>query len=102
MPSSTSDVTEPTDVYEIALAPPARRAITNKLPPDVASAAVDFITGPLIGNPKRLGKPLRAPLDGTWSARLMRDWRVLYEIDEEKHEVLVVDIRHRADAYRRR
>ena len=22
----------------------------------------------------------------------MRDWRVLYEIDEEKHEVLVVDI----------
>jgi mRNA interferase RelE/StbE len=32
----------------------------------------------------------------------MRDWRVRYEIDEEKHEVLVVDIRHRADAYRRR
>jgi mRNA-degrading endonuclease RelE of RelBE toxin-antitoxin system len=27
----------------------------------------------------------------------MRDWRVLYEIDEEKHEVLVVDIRHRGD-----
>jgi mRNA-degrading endonuclease RelE of RelBE toxin-antitoxin system len=25
-----------------------------------------------------------------------------FEIDEEKHEVLVVDIRHRADAYRRR
>lgn len=102
MLSSTSDVTEPHDVYEIALAPPARRAITSKLPPEVAAAAVDFITGPLIGNPKRLGKPLHAPLDGTWSARLMRDWRVLYEIDEEKHEVLVVDIRHRADAYRRR
>ena len=46
--------------------------------------------------------PGRAPLDGTWSARVMRDWRVPYEIDEEKHEVLVVDIRHRADAYRRR
>ena len=102
MPSSTSDVPEPSDVYEIALAPPERRAITSKLPPDVAAAAVDFITGPLIGNPKRLGKPLHAPLDGTWSARLMRDWRVVYEIDEEKHEVLVVDIRHRADAYRRR
>jgi mRNA interferase RelE/StbE len=97
-----SDVTQPSDVYEVALAPPARRAITSKLPPDVAAAAVDFITGPLIDNPHRLGKPLRAPLDGTWSARLMREWRVLYEIDEEKHEVLVVDIRHRADAYRRR
>jgi mRNA interferase RelE/StbE len=68
VPSSTSDVTEPSDVYEIALAPPARWAITSKLPPDVAAAAVDFITGPLIGNPKRLGKPLHAPLDGTWSA----------------------------------
>ena len=100
--SSTSDVTEPSDVYEIALAPPARAAITSKLPPDVAAAAVDFITGPLIGNPKRLGKLLRAPLDSTWSARVVRDWRVLYEIDEEKHEVLVADIRHRADAYRRR
>ena len=97
-----SDVTQPSDVYEIALAPPARRAITSKLPADVAAAAVDFITGPLIANPKRLGKPRHAPLDGTWSARPLRDWRVLYEIDEEKNEVLVVDIRHRADAYRRR
>lgn len=96
-----SDVTQPVDPYEIALAPPARRAITSKLPPDVAPAAVDFITGPLIGNPKRLGKPLHAPLDGVWSARLMRDWRVLYEIDDAKHEVLVLDIRHRGDAYRR-
>ena len=101
-PCSMSDVTEPADPFEIALAPPARRAITSKLPPDVAVAAVDFITGPLIGNPKRLGKPLHAPLDGVWSARFMRDWRVLYEIDDGKHEVLVVDIRHRADAYRRR
>ena len=99
---SMSDVTEPADLYEISLAPPARRAITSRLPPDVAAAAVDFITGPLIGNPKRVGKPLHPPLDGAWSARFMRDWRVLYEIDEEKHEVLVVDIRHRADAYRRR
>jgi mRNA-degrading endonuclease RelE of RelBE toxin-antitoxin system len=49
-----------------------------------------------------LGKLLHAPLEGVWSARLMRDWRVLYEIDDAKHEVLIVDIRHRGDAYRRR
>jgi mRNA-degrading endonuclease RelE of RelBE toxin-antitoxin system len=97
-----SDVTEPRDPYEVALAPPARRAITGKLPSDVAIAAVDFITGALPGNPRRLGKPLHAPLDGVWSARLMRDWRVLYEIDDNKHEILVIDIRHRGDAYRRR
>jgi hypothetical protein len=45
VPSSTSDVTERSGVYEIALTPPARRAITSKLPPDVAAAAVDLITG---------------------------------------------------------
>src|ERR1700691_1583016 len=101
-PCSMSDVTEPRDPYEVALAPPARRAITGKLPSDVAIAAVDFITGALPGNPRRLGKPLHAPLDGVWSARLMRDWRVLYEIDDNKHEILVIDIRHRGDAYRRR
>ncbi len=32
----------------------------------------------------------------------MREWRILYEIDDGKREVLVLDIRHRADAYRRR
>jgi mRNA-degrading endonuclease RelE of RelBE toxin-antitoxin system len=88
--------------YELAVAPPARRAITSKLPPDVATAAVDYITGPLIEAPRRVGKPLHEPLNGTWSARLMREWRILYEIDEDKHEILVADIRHRSDAYRRR
>jgi mRNA interferase RelE/StbE len=87
------------DRYEISLAPPARRAIDNKLPPDVAAAAVDFITGPLLENPYRVGKPLRAPLDGVWSARLMREWRILYEVDDDMHEVLVSDIRYRSAAY---
>jgi mRNA interferase RelE/StbE len=88
--------------YKLAVAPPARRAITTKLPPDVATAAVEYITGPLIEAPYRVGKPLHEPLDGTWSARLMREWRILYEIDEDKHEVLVADIRNRSDAYRPR
>ena len=48
------------DPYEISLAPSAKRAIGNKLPPDVAAAAVDFITGPLLESPYRVGKPLRA------------------------------------------
>lgn len=95
-------MTNPAEPYEIALAPPARRAISTKLPSDVAVAAVEFITGSLLVSPRRCGKPLHAPLQGTWSARLMRDWRVLYEIDEEKREVQVMDIRHRADAYRPR
>lgn len=95
-------MTHQDEPYEIAVAPPARRAITSRLPPDVAAAAVEFITGPLLANPHRVGKMLHEPFDGLHSARLMRDWRVMYQIDETKHEVLVTDIRHRGVAYRHR
>jgi mRNA-degrading endonuclease RelE of RelBE toxin-antitoxin system len=40
-------------------------------------------------------------LAGIYSARLARDWRVLYEIDEVERTLIVLDIRHRATAYRR-
>ena len=84
------------------MARPARRAISETLPADVAAAAVEFITGPLLESPYRVGKPLRAPLTGTRSARLGTDWRVLYRIDESKHAVIVQDIQPRSSAYRRR
>jgi len=71
------------------------------LPPDVAAAAVEFITGPLLAKPRRVGKPLGEELEGIYSARLGQSWRVLYEIDEAKHVVIVLDIRHRSVAYRR-
>jgi mRNA interferase RelE/StbE len=90
-------VTEP---YQLGTAPPARRAITDRLPPDVATAAIEFITGPLLANPYRVGKPLGEELEGIISARLARDWRVLYEIDDVQHTVIVLDIRYRASAYR--
>lgn len=90
------------DRYELATAPPARRALADRLPADVAAAAVEFITGPLLDNPRRLGKPLRDELAGIHSARLGRDWRVLYEIDEIRRLVIVLDVRSRAAAYRPR
>ena len=88
--------------YELGMARPARRAISESLPEDVAVAAVDFITGPLLEAPYRVGKPLRDALSGFHSARLGPQWRVLYRIDESKHAVIVQDIQHRATAYRRR
>lgn len=91
-----------TDPYELGTAPPARRALTDRLPADVASAAAEFITGPLLADPQRIGKPLGEELTGIYSARLGRNWRVLYEIDDTKHVVIVLDIRHRSAAYRRR
>jgi mRNA interferase RelE/StbE len=88
--------------YELGTAPPARRALAEQLPAEVAAAAAEFITGPLLDDPRRMGKPLGAELTGIYSARLGRDWRVLYEIDDTKHVVIVLDIRHRSTAYRRR
>ena len=71
---------------------PARRAISELLAEDGAAAAVDFITGPLLEAPYRLGNPLRDTLSGFHGARLGTQWRVLYRIDESKHAVIVQDI----------
>jgi mRNA-degrading endonuclease RelE of RelBE toxin-antitoxin system len=48
------------------------------------------------------GKPHGEELAGIHSARLGREWRVLYEIDDTKHMVVVLDIRPRSNAYRLR
>ena len=90
------------DPYELGITRPARRAISELLPEDVAAAAVEFITGPLLVAPYRVGKPLRNALSGLHSARLGTQWRVLYRIDESKHAVIVQDIQRRSTAYRRR
>ena len=87
--------------YELGMTRPARRAISESLP-DVAAAAVEFITGPLLEVPYRVGRPLRDNLSGFHSARLGTQWRVLYRIDESKHAVFVQDIQRRSAAYRRR
>lgn len=90
------------DPYELGMVRPARRAISESLPEEVAAAAVEFVTGPLLDNPRRIGKPLQGELAGLWSARLGTEWRVVYRIDESKHSVVVEDIQHRSTVYRRR
>jgi len=90
------------ELYELGMTRPARRAIAELLPEDVAAAAVEFVTGPLLEAPYRVGKPLRDKLAGFHSARLGAQWRVLYRIDEAKRVVVGQDIQHRSSAYRRR
>ena len=90
------------DPYELGITRPARRAISELLPEDVAAAAVEFITGPLLVAPYRVGKPLRDALPAFKAPGSVLEWRVLYRIDESKHAVIVQDIQHRSSAYRRR
>lgn len=73
----------------------------DRLPPRVLHAVVEFVYGPLAGNPRRVGKPLRDNLAGQWSAR-RGAYRVLYELDESAERVVVVRVDHWADVYRRR
>lgn len=82
------------------LARPARRALAEQLPTAVAVAASDLITGALAANPHRLGKALDKPMEGVYSARVMTQWRILYEIDDDARTIAIKNIRHRRDAYR--
>ena len=86
--------------YELVLTPPAVRAtIQNGLPGPVAAAVVEFMTGPLIDNPRRVGKKLRRELQGVWSAR-RGTYRVLFRINDHANEVIVLRIDHRRNVYR--
>ncbi|MHB8262147.1 MAG: type II toxin-antitoxin system RelE family toxin [Acidimicrobiales bacterium] len=87
-----------TDRYQLHIARPAAKALTDTLPEKVAVAAYEFITGPLLNRPQHVGKPLRAPLAPTYSAR-RGAYRILYRIDDNTHTVEVTAIRHRANAY---
>lgn len=89
------------DDYELVLTPPARRALTDRLPEPVAAAVIDFLTTALVRNPRRVGKPLRGELAGIYSAR-RGTYRVLYRLNETTMELIVLRVEHRRDSYRPR
>jgi len=84
----------------VAWTGPAQRAL-RKLPEKAATAAVEFIYGSLASNPQRVGKPLRNELAGLHSA-CRGDYRVIYRISTDEHQVEILAIEHRADVYRPR
>lgn len=85
--------------YGLRLSRSAARALSEVLPPKVAAAVFAFVTGPLLDDPHRVGKPLGPPLAPACSAR-RGTYRVLYLIDDEHRVVQVTAVRHRSDAYR--
>ena len=92
-------MTEPQARHVLAITPTARRHLTERLPEAVATAAYEFIVGPLLDNPYRVGKQLRPPLGDRHSTR-RGTYRVIYRIDDDIRTVTVVDVAHRRDAYR--
>jgi mRNA-degrading endonuclease RelE of RelBE toxin-antitoxin system len=94
-----SSQTQQPSPYRLTTTPTARRALGERLPETVAVAAYEFITGPLLREPYRVGKQLLPPLDDRFSAR-RGTYRIIYRIDDDSRIVTVVDIDHRRDAYR--
>ena len=85
--------------HALRVAPSAARPL-ERLPGSVAAAVVRFMTGALLTDPKRVGRPLSRQLSGYWSDR-RGAYRVIYAFDEDAGTVLVVGIDHRADVCRR-
>jgi mRNA-degrading endonuclease RelE of RelBE toxin-antitoxin system len=84
--------------YELRVAGPAARQL-DRLPEKVAVAIVEFMLGPLLDDPYRVGGSLRRELEGLQSVR-RGAYRVIYEINERSSMVVVLRIDHRATSYR--
>jgi mRNA interferase RelE/StbE len=73
----------------------------NQLPGKVRDAAIQAILGPIAERPRRVGKQLVGELTGLYWAR-RGDYRVIYEIDDDRKVVIVHRVQHRRVAYRLR
>lgn len=71
----------------------------NQLPGKVRDAAIQAMLGPIAEHPRRVGKPLVGALTGLYSAR-RGDYRVIYEIDDDRKVVIVHRVQHRRVVYR--
>ncbi|MBO0709134.1 MAG: type II toxin-antitoxin system RelE/ParE family toxin [Candidatus Dormibacteraeota bacterium] len=84
--------------YQVTLAPSAVREL-KKLPPD-ARRRVQGVIELLAGNPR---PPAAKPLvggAGEWRVRT-GVYRVIYEINDQALDVLILRIAHRREVYRR-
>ena len=85
--------------YGLTVARSAATAIAEQLPESVVSAVIELIADPLFDAPRRFGTPLHGDLDGLGAAR-RGTFRVVFRIDDEKHEIVVLRVADRLHAYR--
>ena len=84
--------------YEIVIPGPVSRAIREELPEGAAWAVIEFVNGPLLENPYRVGRELRGHLKGIHSAHVGR-YRVQYVISDEDRTVTPRRVEPRSDVY---
>ncbi len=83
---------------EVVFTRSTRRALERDLPEKVATAALEFIMGPLRQGPRKVGKPLREPLVPLFAAR-RGEYRVICRIVDQRLVIQTVSVVHRRDAF---
>lgn len=58
----------------------------DRLPLPAATALFEHLTGPVAGNPYRLGKQLDAPMENLWSTR-RGEYRAIYSVNDQERTV---------------
>lgn len=89
--------------WQIELSPSADKALT-KLHIDVQRRIVRFLRERVanMDNPRSVGKPLLgSTLSDLWRYRV-GDYRILCNIEDKKIYIVVVEIGHRSDIYKKR
>lgn len=86
--------------YELRVTGPAQRQL-ERLPDGTAAAIVEVMSTALIESPHHVGGRLQRELAGLHSAR-RGAYRVIDEIEEEQHAVIVRRVDHRSRVYRSR
>jgi len=82
--------------FDVQLTNTAQKEL-KRLPPKVKRQAVNALD--VLENSPRAGSPLRQQLKGYWSYHT-GNYRIVYEIDDEKKVILVSHIKHRKNVYR--
>ena len=88
-------------VWTIEYAESARKPL-RKLDPETRARLRAFLEERISGmdDPRAAGKALTGPLATLWRYRA-GDWRIICRIEDERVVVLVLDIGHRREVYRR-
>lgn len=95
--SGQSTAAEP---YDVEITAEGRRHLA-RLPEKISGTVRAFVFEALAITPRRVGKPLVGEFKGLWSAR-REQYRVIYEIDDLRHVILIHRVAHRRDVYRPR
>jgi mRNA interferase RelE/StbE len=85
--------------YRLVVAPGAVRQLPEELLEKAAWACYEFVTGPLLDEPRRVGAPLPGKFEGLFRAR-RGEYRVRHRVDDDAGAVIVLDVSHRRHAYR--